>query len=97
MKCIECNEDLVACTQGSAQTLVGYSSPPGHDHDDNCVKKEYWCKNDHIQVLSKQRRCSNPDCAWVGKDECFCHKGKKVDEWPQVSETRSAWWERRGN
>ena len=91
MKCVECGEELVACEQGSCRTLLGYSSPPGHDHGDNCLQKVYWCKNDHEQLVSKRNRCSNPDCDWIGKDECFCHPGKKVDEWPEVSEVRSSW------
>jgi len=33
----------------------------------------------------------------VGKDECFCHPGKKVDEWPEVSEVRPPWWKRKKN
>lgn len=65
------------------ETCVGYFSPPGHDHDDNCRTKGAACANGHRWTMSKRRRC--PACDWVGKDECFCHPGKKVDDWPQVS------------
>ena len=96
MECIECGEELVACEDGSCSTLVGYGpSPPGHNHDDNCVKKGYWCKNEHYQIVSKRRICPHPDCDWAGKEECFCHPGKKVDEWPEVSEVRPPCWKRK--
>jgi len=97
MKCIKCGEELIGCEDASVSTLLGYSSPPGHDHDDNCVRKIYWCKNGHDQAVSIRRRCLNPKCDWVGKDECFCHPGKKVDEWPEVSEVRPPWWKRKKN
>lgn len=61
--------------------MIGYSSPPGHDHDDNCQTCLYTCKNGHKIKLSKRNTC--PACDWKGKEECFCHKGKKVDEWPE--------------
>ena len=66
-------------------TLVGYISPKGHNHDDNCVKRVYVCSNNHEKVISKRNRCSdrglNRDCTWKGKETCGCHEGKKVDEW----------------
>jgi len=93
MKCTKCGEELIACDPGEIRTLLGYSSPPGHNHDDNCIKKAYWCKNNHMNLLSIRRRCSNPDCDWVGKKDCFCHDGKKLDEWPEVNEIRKEpWW-----
>lgn len=67
------------------QTLVGYSSPPGHTHDDNCLKRIYRCANDHDTVICIRRRCNTSGCDWVGKDSCFCHTGKKSDMWPTVS------------
>ena len=84
MDCPECGEKLSHSNEeGTWETLVGFMSPPGHDHNDNCLTRIYRCKNWHSITLSKRRRCSNPDCDWVGKDECFCHTGKKVDEWPE--------------
>lgn len=85
MKC-NCGEDLHVETRDGrimeSTTLVGYLSPVGHNHDDNCLKRSYVCSNGHYQTLSKRRRCQV--CDWVGKEECFCHSGKKVDEWPEA-------------
>lgn len=63
-------------------TLVSYNSPPGHNHDDNCITKEYICENGHEITLSVRNKCPNPDCDWVGKEECWCHPGEKLDKWP---------------
>lgn len=68
---------------GAMETCIGYLSPPGHDHDDNCLTKVYSCPNGHWLKVSKRRRCPAVGCDWVGKDECFCHPGKKFDEWPE--------------
>jgi hypothetical protein len=92
MRCIICGAKLTACEDGTLSTLLGYHSPPGHNHDDNCLRKVYFCENGHSQIISKRRRCPNPECDWVGKENCFCHDGKKVDEWPEVDEIRPAWW-----
>lgn len=81
MNCSVCGEKMKPM-HGMCSTLVGHVSPPGHDHDDNCKTKTYKCKNDHYEKVSKRNRCTNPDCDWVGKEECFCHQGKKVEEWP---------------
>jgi len=82
MICEICGEEMYWDTH-EEQTCVGYYSPPGHDHDDNCRKRKYVCKNGHIKIVSKRNRCPNPDCDWVGQETCFCHPGKKVDEWPE--------------
>ena len=88
IKC-PCGGDIIDFDGYTMRTLVGYSSPPGHDHDDNCLTRAYKCSEGHVFALSKRRRCSaiKPDgtrCTWVGKEECFCHPGKKIDEWPVV-------------
>jgi hypothetical protein len=67
---------------GEGQTLVGYYSPPGHDHDDNCRTRVYACEDGHKTPLTKQARC--PKCDWVGKLTCFCHEGEKIKEWPDA-------------
>jgi len=77
MKCDKCGEDMWLLSEG--RTLVGYYSPPGHDHDDNCVTRYYACPNNHRQSTSKRNTC--PVCDWRGKAECFCC-GPKVDAWP---------------
>lgn len=81
MRCIcpDCGEKL-ANKYGTSQTLVGYFSEPGHDHDDNCRNRVYECKNGHRFEVSKQNKC--PSCDWVGKKTCFCCDGEKVAEWP---------------
>ena len=71
---------------GTEETLVGYISPPGHDHDDNCKSGILVCSNGHRKAASVQRRCSNLDCTWVGKKTCFCHEGKKLDKFPTKKE-----------
>lgn len=81
MTCQTCGAPFVSCG-AERTTLVGYDSPAGHDHDDNCVKRTYLCENGHETVVSKRRRC--PACDWIGQAECGCHQGPKVDEWPEV-------------
>lgn len=65
---------------------MGYISPEGHDHDDNCVRRMYICGNGHQTILSKRNRCPNTDCDWVGEKTCHCHEGEKVDEWPEAKD-----------
>lgn len=77
--CGTCGEPFVS--HGYTQTtLVGFMSPPGHDHDGNCLGRDYKCRHGHRTTLSLRRRCHA--CDWTGRDECFCHPGKKVDRWP---------------
>ena len=45
-----CGKPFVRCG-GTEVTLLGYSSPPGHDHDDNCMKRQYGCEDGHWTVL----------------------------------------------
>lgn len=65
--------------------LVGYSSPAGHSHDDNCLRSQYVCQNNnkHTLVLSVIRKCSNKACDWKGKTKCFCHPFYKLACWPE--------------
>ncbi len=63
-------------------TLVGYLSPNGHDHDDNCRSRTYYCDDDHTTVIRKRNRC--PSCDWVGRDECSVCNTTALDEWPEV-------------
>ncbi len=80
MKCPQCGAETRH--QGTRATLVGYGSPPGHDHDDNCEKRDYHCSRcGHDWSESRRRRCPRADCEWLGIEECPCHLGKKVDEW----------------
>lgn len=77
MTCPTCGEAFVAC-HGGFSTLVGYYSPPGHDHDDNCRAWYYSCANGHHTLLHIRNTC--PVCDWKGKATCFCHRGEKVDK-----------------
>lgn len=80
--CPNCASDNISHS-GTFETLVGYSSPRGHDHNDNCLKRDYQCGAcGHQWLVSKRRRC--PTCDWRGKATCFCHQGiAKVDYWPE--------------
>ncbi len=45
-RCPEC--DASWTSMGSAsRTLVGYRSPPGHEHNNNCLSRSIWCANGH--------------------------------------------------
>lgn len=83
MTCPTCSAPMTPDKWGESRTLVGYSSPPGHNHDDNCRKRTYECPNGHHIIVSKRNRCSTPGCDWVGKPDCFCHPDPKVEEWPE--------------
>lgn len=83
--CPKCGSHAVGMQAGAGGaewvTLVGYYSPPGHDHDDNCRKRGAYCRDcEHRFTVSKRNRC--PACDWEGKASCGCHDGPKVDEWP---------------
>jgi hypothetical protein len=85
MHCSTCGKPLDHVRGGGTEmTCVGFFSPPGHDHDDNCLKRVYVCADGHRTVVSKRRRCPAPGCDWKGKETCFCHPNPKVDEWPEV-------------
>ena len=85
MKCKVCGKPWVACDEGYGQTLVGYGSPPGHDHDDNCLTKGYYCEDGHCTSVSVIRRCSTEGCEWRGKTECgTCVGVVKYDDWPKI-------------
>ena len=71
-----------------SKTLVGYYSPRGHDHDDNCRNRVYVCEAGHRRNISKQNTC--PACEWMGKLTCFCHPGEKVKEWPKIGAAHDA-------
>lgn len=65
-------------------TSVGYFGGLGqHRHDDNCVTRNYGCRNGHWWTLSVRRSCGeDPTCEWRGKESCDCHGGPKLDAWP---------------
>jgi hypothetical protein len=79
--CDKCGE-LMSPQGGIGETLVAYRSPPGHDHNDNCLSQKYTCQQGHERIISRRRRC--PVCDWTGRDVCFCHDSTKVDNWPKA-------------
>lgn len=85
LMCKECGQPMRS--DGiTRRTLVGYSSEPGHSHDDNCSKRDYTCGNGHVRTISIRRTC--PACDWKGQKTCWCCDGEKVDFWP--NETQDA-------
>lgn len=82
--CPTCDAAFVSRSE-ETQTLVGYFSPPGHNHDDNCRSRTYTCANGHATRLSIQNRCSDKTCTWNGQAECFCHVGRKLTDWPPLA------------
>ena len=62
-------------------TLLSYSSPEGHNHDDNCLTRSYICYNKHITKIGLRCKCNK--CSWKGKETCGCHHGLKVDKFPE--------------
>lgn len=81
--CATCGGPLVEKTL-TMETLVGYSSPHGHDHDDNCRVATYYCAVKHGTKPAQRRRCAAAGCGWVGKATCSCHPGVKVDALPDL-------------
>lgn len=80
--CPQCGMHMHVMSQST--TLVAYQSPPGHNHDDNCVTRVYMCEGGHRRTVSRINRCGA--CEWYGKTKCFCC-GDKVGEWPEDETT----------
>jgi hypothetical protein len=78
----ECKAALVSIDEDICETCVGYFSPEGHDHNDNCMTRIAFCANGGKHVVSLRRSC--PACTWKGKAECWCHGGAKLDAWPDL-------------
>jgi len=53
LKCTECGEEMTG-SEGTSSTYAGYISPPGHNHDNNCVSRLYRCKNGHTRRIFRQ-------------------------------------------
>ncbi|KKM62086.1 hypothetical protein LCGC14_1525170 [marine sediment metagenome] len=82
--CPFCNEKAIA-RYGETTTLIGFSTFTDddgklHHHDDNCLNQTFSCSNYHSWKLSRRRRCKTKGCDWRGKENCFCHNGKKIDD-----------------
>lgn len=70
--CNKCGKPLTFA--GIESTLVGYMSPEGHSHDDNCKSAIRGCK-DCKWVGEKSWRpfrnfCKDPECDWQGREYC---------------------------
>lgn len=78
----DCGERMTGNADSERETLLGFASQPGHNHNDNCLTRNYVCPNGHVRVVAIRRRCDVEGCTWKGKEECPCHSGKKVEEWP---------------
>lgn len=84
MKCPKCETETIHNSTG--ETLVGYpifnDELGKHNHNDNCLKRYYHCKNcGHNWIESIIRTCTNKKCDWKGVNKCFCHKEPKVEKW----------------
>lgn len=76
--CRRCGKPVTSYA-GDMSTLVGYSSEPGHNHDNNCRTRIFLCDDKHVTPIAVFHRCKFPGCDWVGKRTCFCHPGEKVE------------------
>lgn len=83
--CPECGQPMKH--GGTCETLVGYFSPRGHNHDDNCRSRIYTCPAGHWHRITAQNKC--PACDWRGKLTCFCHGGEKAPCWPEEAAKES--------
>ena len=81
MLCHKCDRQFVKGDKyEESTTLVGYTSPEGHDHDDNCIIRTYTCPCGYHTQESVRRYCQI--CDWKGKDHCnVCGTIEKVDQW----------------
>lgn len=83
MNCPQCGAPFVSHSY-TCSTLVGFIiTDEGHEHDDNCLKRIYVCAYGHSTELSLRRTC--PNCDWKGCKTCSCHKGEKIDKWPELN------------
>lgn len=63
-----------------SETLAGYNSPRGHDHDDNCRKFRFACRSGHHFSVRVRNICPTEGCDWKGKESCPCHPGVLLAE-----------------
>lgn len=83
--CPQCCAPFIAASD-QCETTVGYFSPDGHEHDDNCLTQAFRCANGHTVRGSIQRSCSTVGCDWKGKRDCCGYdRGPKWTYWPLVA------------
>lgn len=79
--CPSCGAPFVRADPFIERTLVGYVSPPGHNHDDNCALRGFYCMDGHGTLVRRRNRCDA--CNWRGAETCNIHPPHiDVDEWP---------------
>ena len=70
----------LACnSRGYSETLVGFLSPNGHDHDGNCRTFTFICDAGHAFTVRPINTCPADGCDWKGRAECgVCGPAVKV-------------------
>lgn len=94
LNCRECGEVMRPKTMGEewptmlgdkrfceTTTLVGFGSPAGHNHDNNCWCRLYVCSNNHEVKIGRRMECDT--CDWKGMERCGCHDYDKLNDWPR--------------
>ena len=89
--CRDCGGSYVTCSDSFVTDGLGYSGPPGHDHDDSCQTRQFVCVNGHRRLLSVQNACSADGCGWKGRETCWCHgEDLKLPRWPVLNAVAAA-------
>lgn len=94
--CRECQDPMTL--KEACQTLVGYFSPPGHDHDANCTTLTYRCPQGHQETLRIQKGCLADGCDWKGPNYCtVCNAANvwDVDALHELAAKQAEWKARR--
>jgi hypothetical protein len=89
--------EVTACLCGAgfveycylSETTVGFFSPPGHDHNDNCLSALFLCVRGHSTRIAKVRTCPVEGCDWRGRTTCSACRATFVDEVPDVADARA--------
>ena len=79
-----CGAPFVRFHDEGETCLGSMPAEPPHDHNDNCLTRQYVCANEHRTRLSLRRSC--PACAWRGQRACACCPGVKLERWPACGE-----------
>lgn len=64
--CSRLEQTSTVLSWGVTQTLLGYWSPTGHDHDDNPKIGSFRCSEGHYFTLRYRSTCEA--CDWKGSD-----------------------------
>jgi hypothetical protein len=66
--CRTCGTKRFIAQGAGFTTCVGYYSPQGHNHDNNCKVARFQCENGHWRNYSLRRKC--PSCDWASHESC---------------------------